>query len=178
MIRIISIFLISLFLATSGFTMANASSLQPVQAQQFQQPGPSQQFQQPGPSQQFQQPGPSQQFQQPGPFQPSSDYMLGDAVGNALGTLDGTTQGATDIISGYGFDSAVNYLPPDQLTVCAYYTESYDIFCDTSLPQVIDYINGFYAGYAYGYQSGYTAGYYLDQSLSYLAQVPQTSSGV
>jgi hypothetical protein len=145
MIRTVIFLLLASFLATSVFAMANAGSVHAQQTTPFQS-------------------DPSASFQSD-PSASSDAYLLGEATGNAFGVRDGTLQGDSDYLSDIGFDSSRSYIAPSQEYVCPVYEDFYDIPCDTSSTQFLDFSNGFYAGYESGYLYGYISGYYLSREI-------------
>jgi hypothetical protein len=143
MIRTFIVLLLTLFLAALFFAMTNAGS---TNAQQQTLPT------------------------QPSQTQPSDVYLLGGAVGRALGVRDGANIGAQHDVAGLAFN-AQSYIPPSPEEVCAVYQDFYaqeGYLCNS--PHYFEYSNGYFSGYELGYLDGYIAGYYLTTTLGSLYQ--------
>ncbi len=189
MTGIVIVFLLTSFLAILAFAMSNAGSAyaQQGQAPPFQsgqtsapQAPPFQSGQTSAPQAPPFQSGQTSAPQAP-PFQSgqtsaSDAYILGQAVGNALGVRDGSARGISDDIAGLDFNSA-NYFRPQPAAVCEIYQEFYDFStCPRSI-EYSDFSNGYYAGHESGYLYGYIAGYYLETTLGSLLQSTGESGG-
>jgi hypothetical protein len=146
MIRTFVVLVLTLLLAALFSAMTNAGS---ANAQQQQQTLPS----------------------QPSQPQPSDAYLLGAAVGRALGVRDGAAVGAQHDVDGLAFN-AQSYLPPSSGQVCAVYEDFYaeEGYLCVNSQHYFEYSNGYMSGYELGYLDGYIAGYYLTTTLGSLLQ--------